>query len=172
MNQFTKTEVEEAIDRYIGYQQNAAQTNDWNSWADEIFTPDALYICEYGPLTTVAARGIDEIKATHLGGDMEGWEGWTFPYIFRLVDGDKAMTQWMNRGPGKRADGSYFETPGVSWLTYAGNGKFSYQFDMFDIAHQVKLCDELYECGLLSEALKVKMQALKQQLIDTLQQGV
>ena len=60
----------------------------------------------------------------------------------------------MNRGPGLRADGSYFETPGVSFLTLDSEARICRQFDMFDFTHQMKLCDDLEDAGLLSAQLK------------------
>ncbi len=168
MTKFSKAEVEETIDALIAHQGQASESGDWSSWAERFYTPDAVYICEYGPLDTVEARGLEAIKATHLGRDMEGWENWTFPYIFRMVDGERVMTQWMNRGPGRRPDGSYYETPGVSWFSYAGKGKFCYQFDLFDIAHQMQLCDELDEQGLLKPVLREKVAAIKRRLVETL----
>ena len=56
----------------------------------------------------------------------------------------------MNRGPGTRPDGSYYEAPGVSFLTLDNQAKICRQFDMFDLAHQMHLCDELETHGLLS----------------------
>jgi len=60
----------------------------------------------------------------------------------------------MNRGPGKRPDGSWFETPGISFITFNGEGRITAQFDVFDLAHQMHLCDELETHGLLSAELK------------------
>ena len=60
----------------------------------------------------------------------------------------------MNRGPGKRPDGSHFETPGISFITLNDEAKICHQFDLFDLAHQMKLCDELEDAGLLSPELK------------------
>ena len=40
-------------------------------------------------------------------------------------------------------DGIHRETPGVSFLTLDDNCQICRQFDMFDLAHQMALCDEL-----------------------------
>ena len=86
-----------------------------------------MYTCQYAGVMEVTANGIDEIKATHYGRDMlVGWEGWTFPYMGVYTGTDnRLVTHWMNR-----------------------------QFDMFDLAHQMRLCDDLEEAGLLSPQLK------------------
>ena len=75
---------------------------------------------------------------------LKGWEGCTFPYQEVYVGSEgRAITHWMNRGPGKRADGRYFETPGVSFITFNNDGKIISQLDLFDLAHQMHPCDEL-----------------------------
>lgn len=148
-------EVEKAVKRLIEAHGEATRRDDWTWFVDELYTDDCSYICEYGGIMFVEAKGREEVKATHYGRDMRrGWEGWTFPYEGFAVNGDQAITHWLNRGPGQRPDGSHFQTHGISFLTYAGNGKFSRQYDLFDIAHQMKLCDELEDAGLLSPQLK------------------
>lgn len=82
------------------------------------------------------------------------------PYPYEEVEAairglrDGFISHWVNRGPGRRPDGSFYETHGVSFITYGGGGKFSSQYDLFDIAHQMKLCDELEAAGLLEARLK------------------
>ena len=148
--------LRETADRLISAHQTASRTNDWTFFVDEIYAHDCVYTCQYAGVMEVTARGIDEIKATHYGRDMlVGWEGWTFPYagVYTGTD-NRLITHWMNRGPGKRADGSFFETPGVSFITLDEDARICRQFDMFDLAHQMRLCDELEEAGLLSAQLK------------------
>jgi len=96
--------------------------------------------------------------------------GWSFPILDWAIEGDRIISHWVNRGPGRRADGSFYETHGVSLITYGGEGKFSYQMDLFDIAHQMRLCDELDEAGLLSATLKRDwVQPMKARLVAMLQ---
>ncbi len=139
----------------IRYHKEAETRNEWTFFVDEMYAIDCVYVCEYGGTMLVKADGIDQIKATHYGRDMQyGWQGWTFPYMGVYVGSDnRVITHWMNRGPGKRADGGYFETPGVSFITFNDKGKICRQIDMFDMAHQMKLCDELNAAGLLNPAL-------------------
>jgi len=145
-----------AADKLIAFHRQAEQLNEWTFFVDEMYAPECIYTCEYGGTMLVRADGIDQIKATHYGRDMQkGWEGWTFPYIDVYVGNDgRVLTHWLNRGPGKRADGGFFETPGMSFITFNEDGKITSQFDVFDIAHQMRLCDELEEHGLLSAELK------------------
>lgn len=134
----------------------ASRTNEWTFFVDQLYARDCIYTCEYAGVMEVTARGIDEIKATHYGRDMQvGWEGWTFPYEGVYIGTDnRLVTHWLNRGPGRRPDGGYYQTPGISFITLDAEARIAKQFDIFDLAHQMKLCDELEDAGLLSPALK------------------
>ena len=152
----TDKQLRTTAEKLIAAHQEASRTNDWLFFVDEIYAPDCVYTCQYAGVMEVVAKGIDEIKATHYGRDMQvGWEGWSFPYegVFTGTD-NRLITHWLNRGPGKREDGSYFQTPGVSFITLDEKARICRQFDMFDLAHQMKLCDELENAGLLSQQLK------------------
>jgi len=127
-------------------------------------------------IVVVVANGREEIRRTHYGRDMDvgsGWKGWRFPIVGWGIDGDQIISHWTNRGPGKRPDGSYYETHGVSFITYGGEGKFTSQYDLFDFAHQMRLCDELEEAGLLDPKLKQEwVLPGKKRLIDMLSKGI
>jgi hypothetical protein len=144
--------------KLITAHEEASRSNDWLFFVDELYARDCIYTCQYAGVMDVTAHGIDEIKATHYGRDMKvGWEDWTFPYMGVYTGaGNKLVTHWMNRGPGLRTDGSYFETPGVSFLTLNSEARICRQFDLFDFTHQMKLCDELEDAGLLSAQLKAQ----------------
>jgi len=141
----------------INFHKQAEAQNEWTFFVDEMYAVDCVYVCEYGGTMQVKAEGIEQIKATHYGRDMQyGWQGWTFPYLGVYVGSEnRIVTHWMNRGPATRADGSHFETPGISFITFNDNGKIFRQHDVFDLAHQMKLCDELQAAGLLNPALLV-----------------
>jgi hypothetical protein len=145
-----------AADKLIRAHQQASIDNEWTFFVDEIYARDCVYTCEYAGVMKVEANGSEEIKATHYGRDMQvGWEGWTFPYLGVYTGSDnRLVTHWMNRGPGQRPDGSYYETPGISFITLDDEARIVRQFDMFDLAHQMRVCDELDAAGLLSAALK------------------
>ena len=59
-----------------------------------------------------------------------------------MIDGDRLVTRWMNRLPGRRADGSYYEAPGVSILYYAGHGRFRYEEDLLNMVHVAEVIQE------------------------------
>ena len=156
MTKLSEDRLRATADKLIAAHQEASRTNDWLFFVDELYADDCVYTCEYAGVMSVIANGIDEIKATHYGRDMQvGWEGWTFPYEGVYVGSDnKLVTHWLNRGPGHKPDGSHYQTPGISFITLNQDARICRQFDMFDLAHQMKLCDELEEAGLLSPQLK------------------
>ena len=101
----------------------AARRNEWAWIADAFYAQDCEYLCEYAGTLRVHAKNRDEIRATHYGRDMMvGWEGWSFPIERYTTHGNRIITHWWNRGPGTRADGSYFQTPGVSFITVGDDG--------------------------------------------------
>ena len=155
----------------IRFHTEADEKNEWTFFVDEMYAKDCIYTCEYAGVMLVRSEGIDEIKATHYGRDMAyGWEDWSFPYMGVYVGEDnRLITHWMNRGPGQKADGSFYETPGVSFLRFNDDGKIIEQLDMFDLVHQMKLCDELEAQGTLSEHLKDNWVAMmKEKLLTAL----
>jgi hypothetical protein len=172
---YPREEVEAAIRGLRDAFVEAEKINKWSWLADRFYHEDCVYTCPYGGSMLVVANGREEIRRTHYGRDMDvgsGWKGWSFPILGWGIDGDQIISHWVNRGPGRRPDGSYYETHGVSFITYGGQGKFSSQYDLFDIAHQMRLCDELEEAGLLDPKLKTDwVQPMKKRIIDMLQKG-
>ncbi len=153
--------------RLIAAHEEASRSGDWIVFVDALYAQDCVYTCQYAGVMDVTANGIDEIKATHYGRDMQvGWEGWTFPYMGVYTGADNNLvTHWMNRGPGSRPDGSYYETPGISFITLNNDARICRQFDMFDLTHQMKLCDDIEDAGLLSAQLKAQwVQPMKEKL--------
>ena len=67
------------------------------------------------------AKGPQHGKRTSGGGI-----GSAFGFGHRCCGGSRLLLD-----PGKRVDGSFIEAPGVSIIEYAGNGQFSYQWDLF-----------------------------------------
>lgn len=152
----------------------AARRNEWAWIADQFYAQNCQYLCEYGGTMRVFANSRDEIRATHYGRDMMvGWEGWSFPIERYTTHGNQIISHWWNRGPGTRADGSPYQTPGVSFITVGDDGLFTYQLDLFDLAHQMHLCDELEDAGLLSPTLKQNwVIPMKRKLIGMLQRNL
>ena len=132
MPRFPRKEVEETANRFAAANVRAESERDWGPLAD-FYTDDAVYT--YVGLAAggeVHAHGKEEIRKIVMGRDMEDYAGWTFPFQWIAIDGNRVITRWNNRAPGSRADGSPIECPGISVLEYAGDGKFCSQFDLFD----------------------------------------
>lgn len=167
--------LQQRANELIRYHQEATARNEWTFFVDELYADDCVYTCEYAGTFQVRSEGIQQIKDTHYGRDMAyGWEGWSFPYQGVYVGNDnRIVTHWLNRGPGLRPDGTFFETPGVSFIRFNVAGKIHEQLDVFDLAHQMKLCDELEAAGLLSPTLKESwVLPMKRKLIAQLQPGL
>ena len=130
-------EVSAVHDRYLAARARAERGEvPWSELA-QFFTDDATFIDPaWGRV-----EGIDAIRQ-FLDDSMTGLEGWSFPQDFCLVDGDRIISRWLNRLPGQRADGSYYEAPGISLILYAGDGRFRYEEDLLNMVHVTELIRE------------------------------
>jgi ketosteroid isomerase-like protein len=132
MSKFTREEIQATMDRFIAANRSAERDGNWERLAD-FYAEDAVYV--YAGLAAggmVEARGREAIRKLVLARDMEDYRGWTFPHEWLVIDGDRIVTKWQNRGPGRRRDGTYYEAPGISVIEYAGDGKFKSQWDLYD----------------------------------------
>ena len=108
----------------------------WDALA-EFFTDDASFVDPaWGRVD-----GLANIKK-FLIESMVGLDDWSFPHEWEVVDGDCLVTGWQNRLPGKRADGSFYQAPGISRMVYAGNGKFRFEQDLLNMVHVLELIRE------------------------------
>jgi len=123
-------EIRATVDAYIALR---ARIEDGDAtWLDlaTFFTDDAVYIDPaWGRI-----QGIEEIRA-FLVDSMRGLEDWRFPMRFAAIEGDDVVTVWTQVLPGQRDDGEPYRQTGVSLLRYAGDGKFSYEEDLLNMAH-------------------------------------
>lgn len=134
---FSETEIRAAHDRYVSM-RNRIEAGElpWRTLA-EFFTEDATFIDPaWGRI-----EGLQAI-ASFLEESMTGLEGWTFPCEFTAVEGNRLVSGWQNRLPGRRADGTHYQAPGISFMTYAGDGKFSREEDLLNMVHVAELIAE------------------------------
>lgn len=122
MASYSRAEIEGAFQRTIDVQTS----DDWSGFVD-FFTPDAVYVEHH--LGTF--RGRDAIR-TWLLPAMAQCKGWTYPIEWVAIDGNRIVYKWLNRLPGKRADGTPYEFPGITIKLYAGEGRFDYQEDVYN----------------------------------------
>jgi ketosteroid isomerase-like protein len=137
MSKFTRDEVYQTHERYLALRGEIERGNaQWSSLAD-FFVEDATFI------DPAWGRVAGQAAIRHFFSEsMTGLEGWTFPQEFCLIEGDLIVTRWLNRLPGQRADGSYYEAPGISTIYYAGNGKFRHEEDLLNMVHVIELIKE------------------------------
>jgi ketosteroid isomerase-like protein len=114
------------------------ERGDWVGLAD-LFTEDGSYLDSvYG-----WSHGREDIRA-FLRRSMTGLEEWTFP--IHAVAFDTAhgviLNHWVNRLPGTRPDGSHYEVPGASVITWSDGGLVSRQMDLFDTAWMMRVVQE------------------------------
>jgi len=134
---FAREELEAA---YAGYKQTRERIDAGELWWDALrdhFTDDAVFVDPaWGRVD-----GIDAI-VEFLQDSMRGLEDWTFPLEWMAFDGDYLITGWQNRLPGQRADGSFFQVPGMSRIRYAGDGRFSFEQDLINMVHMLEVMKE------------------------------
>ena len=134
---YSESEMRDSYARYVET-RNRVQAGEvgWDALA-AFFTDDAVFIDPaWGRV-----EGIAEIR-TFLVESMLGLEDWEFPHQWAMVDGDRLIARWLNRLPGQRPDGTFYEAPGYSFMVYAGDGRFSYEEDMLNMAHVNELIRE------------------------------
>ena len=100
----------------------------WSQLAD-FFTEDAVYIDPAWGRIEGRAK-----MADFFDWSIVGLEGWDFPEVWTMADGDRVVSFWWNRLPGADAAGRPYQVPALSILHYAGHGKFDYELDVMNIA--------------------------------------
>ena len=132
-----EAEIRAAYDRMVEARDRIERGElPWDALV-EFFTEDATFVDPaWGRV-----EGIENIKR-FLVESMAGLEDWSFPRQFTAVDGDRLISGWQNRLPGQRPDGTPYQALGISVLVYAGDGKFSSEEDILNMAHVTELIAE------------------------------
>ncbi|MEZ5166783.1 MAG: nuclear transport factor 2 family protein [Acidimicrobiales bacterium] len=125
-----RAEIEATIDRYLELRRAAiAGAIPWSD-LKEVFTDDAVFVDSMWG----RHEGVEAL-VEFLDSSMRGLETWDFPHFWAAIDGDRVFLRWSNRLPGSRHDGRPIDNMGLSYLEYAGDGKFSYEEDMYSESH-------------------------------------
>jgi len=137
MASYSRKEVEKAVEALHRLRDKASAGEiGWEALAD-MFTEDATYIDPaWGRF-----KGRDAIRQ-FLGDSMQGLKDWKFPTEWHAIDRNRVISRFQNRLPGRRADGTYFDVPGVSIIEYAGGGKFSFEEDVINMVHLYEVLQE------------------------------
>ena len=132
-----RKEVQKAVDTPHKLRDKASAGEiGWEAMVD-MFTDDATYIDPaWGRY-----KGRDNIRQ-FLRDSMQGLKDWKFPTDWYVIEGNRVISRFRNRLPGRPADGTYYDVPGVSIIEYAGNGKFSFEEDVINMVHLYEVLTE------------------------------
>ncbi|MHB8681275.1 MAG: nuclear transport factor 2 family protein [Acidimicrobiales bacterium] len=127
-----REEVQAVVDRYHELRRridDGLEPDGFGALAD-FYTDDAVYVD--------GAWGRIEGKKTiaeWLVASMVGLGDWRFPIEFTAIEGDDVVVKWTQIIPGTRPDGTPFTQSAYSRLHYAGDGKFDYEEDLYNMVH-------------------------------------
>ena len=129
---YDRAEISATIERYLQLRRAAIAGEVQWSELKEVFTDDAS-VRRFG---VGPASGADNL-VKFLDDSMKGLQGWDFPHFWEAIDGNRVFLRWSNRIPGAAEDNL-----GLSILEYAGDGKFSYEEDLYSESHLAKVMAE------------------------------
>lgn len=148
---FTKEELAEAFATFEATVDAAARTRDWDAWVGH-YTPDVDYI-EHAMGTM---KGRDEVR-DWIYRTMTSFPGshmTAFPSLWSVIDEERGrvIVELDNpmRDPG---DGTIISATNISIITYAGEGMWSRQEDIYNplrfLAAGMKWCKKAQALGTL-----------------------
>jgi hypothetical protein len=161
MPAFAYEELEEMVQRWLDTNRRAQEAGDWKPMS-EMYTDDANYGWNIGPHEDFMVVGRDDIRDIALGLEMGGLDGWTYPYQKVLIDPKQGeiIGFWKQIADTTRPDGSPYVIAGLggSWFRYAGNWKWSWQRDFFDVGNATAMFIEMMKAGTLSDGMRRRME--------------
>ncbi|MGY3552404.1 nuclear transport factor 2 family protein [Williamsia sp. R60] len=154
---FDRAELDEMVERWLQGNVDCEKAGDWRPLA-EFYTEDATYGWNYGAKHDFMAVGRDEIRDYAIGYEMDGLDGWTYPYQTWVIDektGDM-LGLWKQIFEATRPDGSHYGLEGIqgSWFKYAGDYKWGWQRDFFDYGNVTALFMEMMTDGVMSKGMQ------------------
>jgi ketosteroid isomerase-like protein len=124
-----RAEVEQAVGAYLDHRERAGRGDEPWSAAAQFFTEDAVFVdAAWGRVEGPAAI------AEMLGTAMAGLEGFRYPTDVVAIEGDDVLIAWRQVVEHLELRGGPFQHTGVSVLRYAGDGKFSFEEDVMNVA--------------------------------------
>ncbi|MCG8669148.1 MAG: hypothetical protein MI867_07010 [Pseudomonadales bacterium] len=161
MTGYPREELEEMVQRWLQANKDAEKHGDWSTHLGKMYTEDAEYSWNIGPNEEFIAHGRDEICDLALGYQMKGFEKWQYPYHDIIIDEKRGTVIgfWKQLAPYQREDGTPYQIAGVggSWFEYAGDYKWRWQKDFFDLGNAKAIFFELAGAGLLEPVVKEKI---------------
>ena len=131
-------EVEAA---WTEFQKRGVQNEDWPAWA-QMFTVDALYE-EHNMGTFQGQAAI----ASFIIPTMKDFPSMTLWIEWAAIDGDHIAFYIWNNLPDPTGTGQRFGFPNTTFLTYGGDGKFSYEGDYYNAADAERVFGEWISAG-------------------------
>ncbi|KAA9156531.1 nuclear transport factor 2 family protein [Amycolatopsis acidicola] len=161
MPAFPRAELDDMVGYWLAENEKCEQNGDWRPLA-ELYTADATYGWNIGPQQDFMAVGRDEIRDLAFGQEMEGLEGWTYPYQRVLVDDrqGEVIGLWKQIADARRPDGTPYEVVGIggSWFRYAGDRRWDWQRDFFDFGNVSALYLDMIKADALSAGMRARIQ--------------
>jgi hypothetical protein len=125
---FPREEIEAELEKYRARGDLAVATGDWDQWADQ-FTADAQYReHHYGYF-----RSQDEIRSW-IKSVMQPFPTMKFPISYTVIEGNRISALIPNILPAPEGDDGYYGFDVNTILHYAGNGKWSFEEDVYSPA--------------------------------------
>ncbi len=135
---------EEILAEFEKYRERGAlavATGDWDQWADQ-FTEDAdYYEHHYGRFS-----GQDAIREW-ITGVMKPFPEMVFPVSWTMVDGNRVIALIPNILPDPAGGDEYFGFDVFVILHYAGDGKWSYEEDVYNPAEAGRAVNRWVKAG-------------------------
>jgi len=150
---FTRDELADAFAKFERTVDDAARRHDWDAWVEH-YTDDVRYI-EHAAGTM---HGRDEVRTwiRRTMGTFPGSHMTHFPSLWHVIDEPtgRIICELDNpmRDPG---DGTTISATNISIITYAGDGKWKQQEDIYNplrfVQASIKWCRKAQELDTLDE---------------------
>jgi hypothetical protein len=165
MTSFPREQLEDWVERWLQVNRDAETAGDWKPMAD-FYTEDSTYGWNIGPKEDVMCIGKAEIRDIALGLEMDGLEGWKYPYQKVIIDDKQGeivgfWKQVVTDPDDAGAPEREIYGIGGSWFRLADEGgtpKIAWQRDFFDFGHVQKLYLDLMTNGKLSAGMQKRIE--------------
>ena len=162
MTSFPRAQLEDWVERWLQVNRDAEAAGDWKPMAD-FYTEDATYGWNIGPKEDVMCLGKAEIRDIALGLEMEGLEGWKYPYQRVVIDDKQGeVVGFWKQVVTDPEDASAPEREiygiGGSWFRLNADAKIEWQRDFFDFGHVQALYLRLMKDGKLSAGMQKRIE--------------